>query len=213
MANIHVFKNIPVTLPEREILFRLKYNIHKTEIPQEQREKIKSVMLKAFALCRPCGCYLSLAILSNDGLEVTFEGGHKIKSASISKLLTNCDQAFFMGVTVGGEVSALANDYISKSDGSSALIADAVGSETAEAAMEWLNSYLAGAARRAGRILTPQRFSAGYGDFMLENQRLFYELLDLKQFGVELTQSFIFVPEKTVTAIAGSSTVNSMGER
>jgi cobalamin-dependent methionine synthase I len=47
------------------------------------------------------------------------------------------------------------------------------------------------------------RFSAGYGDFLLENQRLFYELLDLQRFGVSLTESCIFTPEKTVPAIAG----------
>lgn len=210
MRDVHVLNTIPVVFPEREILFRLKFNIHKTELDERQREKFKSIMMKAFALCNPTGAWLELPLLLNDGSRVVFEGGYEIKSHSIAELLRNCDSAFFMGVTVGGAVSALANEYINAGDGALALIADAVGSETAEAAIDWLNSYLAGYARRKGKVLTSQRFSAGYGDFLLENQRLFYEILDLQNFGVSLTDTFIFVPEKTVTAIVGAANTSSM---
>ena len=50
------------------------------------------------------------------------------------------------------------------------------------------------------------RFSPGYGDFLLENQRDFFELLKIGDFGVKLTERYIFIPEKTVTAIAGVET-------
>jgi cobalamin-dependent methionine synthase I len=63
--------------------------------------------------------------------------------------------------------------------------------------------YIAQQVKRRGENLTRMRFSAGYGDFMLENQRLFFELLGLDKLGVSITDRYIFIPEKTVTAIAG----------
>ncbi|HOP63266.1 MAG TPA: vitamin B12 dependent-methionine synthase activation domain-containing protein [Spirochaetota bacterium] len=203
MSKLNIINHIPVSLPEKEILFRMKYNVHKTEIDDESRQMFRSVMNRGFAVCEPRGVWTLLLIEGRSENSVSFEGGLSIESGSIAKLLQRSDSAVFMGVTAGAEISRLSEDSIRKGDGASALIYDAVGSETAEASIEWLNRYIGSELRRKGKILTPMRFSAGYGDFLLENQRIFYELLDLKRFGVNLTESCIFVPEKTVTAIAG----------
>lgn len=203
MSKLNIVNHIPVTLPEREILFRLRYNVHKTELDDDARRRINSVMNRGFAVCEPKGSWILLNIAERGESSVSFEGGFTIESVSIAKLLSRSESAVFMGVTAGGGIVELAQDAIKSGDGSSALIYDAVGSETAEASIDWLNRYIATELRRKGKILTSMRFSAGYGDFMLENQRSFYELLDLKRFGVSLTESCIFIPEKTVTAIAG----------
>jgi len=203
MGKLNVVNSIPVTLPEREILFRMKFNVHKTELDDDVRRKISSVMTRGFSVCEPKGSWILLDITGRDAVSVHFEGGFTIQSESIAELLARSESAVFMGVTVGAGIVDLAQEAVQSGDGSSAIIFDAVGSETAEAAIEWLNRFLGSELRRRGRILTPMRFSAGYGDFLLENQRLFYELLDLKRFGVSLTESCIFTPEKTVTAIAG----------
>jgi cobalamin-dependent methionine synthase I len=108
-----------------------------------------------------------------------------------------------MAVTIGPAIAEMASEFLGRNDGAAALICDAVGSETADAAMDWLHRFLAAQLRRRGSVLTPRRFSAGYGDFSLEHQRLFYGLLDLERLGVHLTQSCMLVPEKTVTAVAG----------
>lgn len=203
MSKLNIVNSIPVTLPEREILFRMKFNVHKTELDDDIKRKISSVMNRGFSVCEPKGSWILLNITGRDESSVHFDGGFTIQSESIVKLLARSESAVFMGVTVGKGIVDLAQEAVQAGDGSSAIIFDAVGSETAEAAIEWLNRFLGSELRRRGRVLTPMRFSAGYGDFLLENQRLFYELLDLQRFGVSLTESCIFTPEKTVTAIAG----------
>lgn len=203
MSKLNIVNSIPVTLPEREILFRMKFNVHKTELDDDIKRKISSVMNRGFLVCEPKGSWILLNITGRDESSVHFDGGFTIQSESIVKLLARSESAVFMGVTVGKGIVDLAQEAVQAGDGSSAIIFDAVGSETAEAAIEWLNRFLGSELRRRGRVLTPMRFSAGYGDFLLENQRLFYELLDLQRFGVSLTESCIFTPEKTVTAIAG----------
>ncbi len=203
MNKLNIVNHIPVTLPEKEILSRLKYNIHKTELDDEVRRKFGSVMNRGFAACETRGSWIILDIIGRGETSVTFSGGITFDSASIAKLLLRSVSALFMGVTAGGGIAELAQEALKNGDGSSALIYDAVGSETAEAGIEWLNRFVGSELRRKGRVLTPMRFSAGYGDFLLENQRQFYELLDFKRFRVSLTESCIFIPEKTVTAIAG----------
>ena len=49
----------------------------------------------------------------------------------------------------------------------------------------------------------PRRFSAGYADFKLENQKMIYEKLQMDKIGVTINSGFILLPEKSVTAISG----------
>lgn len=203
MRNLNYIERIPVVLPEREILARLKYNIHKTEMDDTTRSRMLGIMNRGFAVCEPKGVWLRMRIEQVRDETVILEGGYSIKSRSVAELLAGSSAAVLMGVTVGPAIVELASQAVSSGDGASALVYDAVGSETAEAAIEWLNMYIAQQVRRRGENLTRMRFSAGYGDFMLENQGLFFELLGLEKLGVSITDRYIFIPEKTVTAIAG----------
>ncbi|MFQ7401032.1 MAG: vitamin B12 dependent-methionine synthase activation domain-containing protein, partial [Neglectibacter sp.] len=50
------------------------------------------------------------------------------------------------------------------------------------------------------------RYSPGYGDFSLENQRFFFDSLEItKRIGVFLTDSFLMIPCKSITAVLGLS--------
>ena len=97
---------------------------------------------------------------------------------------------FIKGNSAGGDVTA-------------AVVYDAVASETVDAALGWMTDFYRNMLRRESLTVTKNRFSCGYGDFKLENQKAIYDLLQLNRFGVEITPGFILVPEKSVTAIAG----------
>jgi hypothetical protein len=53
MSKLNIVNSIPVTLPEREILFRMKFNVHKTELDDDIKRKISSVMNRGFSVCEP----------------------------------------------------------------------------------------------------------------------------------------------------------------
>lgn len=206
MEKLNIFDRIPVNLPEKEIFARLKFNIHKTVIDDATRAKILSAINKGFALCEPKGSWTRSRIIGRTAGSLSFENGIEIQSRSVADLLLRSDAAVFFCATAGHKITDMAAESFKNGDGASAVIYDAVGSETAEAAVDWINSYISRELRRRGESLTPMRFSPGYGDFLLENQGQFFELLKLEQFGVKLTGSYIFIPEKTVTAIAGIET-------
>lgn len=203
MNKLIVIEKIPVILPEKEILARLKYNIHKTIINEESLIRIQAAIKKGFLACEPKGSWIRSTITERSADTIAFENGITFRSASVSDLLAGSTGAVFMGATTGRRIVDIAEKSFRDGDAASAVIYDAVGSETADAAIDWINKYIAREVKRMGEKLTAMRFSPGYGDFMLENQRQFFELLKLENFGVKLTDRYIFVPEKTVTAIAG----------
>lgn len=212
MEKLNIFDRIPVNLPEKEIFSRLKYNVHKTEIDDESRKKILISISKGFALCEPKGSWTRSRISERTADSLTFENGIVIRSRSVADLLSHSSAAVFFCATAGNRIVDIAAESFKNRDGGSAVIYDAVGSETAEAAVDWINTYISRELKRRGESLTSMRFSPGYGDFLLENQRYFFELLKLADFGVKLTERYIFVPEKTVTAIAGIETRSVAGE-
>lgn len=202
---INTIKLGNIQLPEKEILSRLKYNIHKTVVDPDSMARIKGIMAKGFRACDPRGVWGISEIIEITDEGVIFESGIEIKSISIAKLLSGSHSAVFMAATAGPQIVDMASSAVTAGDGVAAIIFDAVGSETAEAAIEWLTGYIGNNIKKKGEKLTSMRFSPGYGDFNLEYQRLFYDLLQLNEMGVTLTERFILVPEKTVTAIAGIS--------
>jgi len=211
MEKLNIFNSIPVTLPEKEIFSRLKYNIHKTEIDDESRKKILSAINKGFAICEAKGVWTRSDIVARSDESLTFANGIIINSRSIVDLLSNSHAAVFFSATAGSAIVEISAESFKNGDGASAVIYDAVGSETAEAAVDWINAYISRELNRRGESLTSMRFSPGYGDFLLENQKHFFELLRLEDFGVKLTERYIFIPEKTVTAIAGIETRTVQG--
>ncbi len=196
-------KSIPVNMPEKDILARLKFNIHRTRLSDDDRRRITLSMKRGFDLCRPAGMWLRLDISERSENSVLLEDGYELKGKSASGLLAMSRSVIIMAATVGQGIVDLASEAMSLGDGADALIYDAVGSETADGAMDWLNRFLGNEVRRRGERLTSMRFSPGYGDLSLENQVYFYEKLDMSRLGVRLSDKYIFSPEKTVTAIVG----------
>jgi cobalamin-dependent methionine synthase I len=84
-----------------------------------------------------------------------------------------------------------------------AVIADAVGGECADAAMDFLQKQASAELARQGMRMAEFRFSPGYGDWTLEAQKFFFEILPMEEMGIRLHESMLMIPEKSVTATAG----------
>ena len=169
-------------------------------------------MSEGFSLCRPQGCWARLAIAEHRKESVLFEDGTVLRSASLSRLLRHSTAAAIMAATVGPDIVAATEDAVSRGDGAAAVTYDAVGAQTAEATMSWINDFIRQQLRRRGEHLTKHRFSPGYGDFELHAQQTIYGWLRLEQLGLRLTPSRMLIPEKSVTALAGIERTSSMEE-
>lgn len=204
---INFINNIPLPVPERQIYARLGHNRHLTEMSAEQRKKIESAISRGVSRCRLRGVWRRFEIKNRTGEAVEFGDGNVFKSRKLAELLTDSASLALFAATAGTDIVTGAEELAAAGDGVGALTYDAVGSEMADAAAAWLQQYLNRQLKRGNEVLTKKRFSPGYGDLDLKNQALLFELLELEKLGVKLTEDFLLLPEKTVTAIAGINSI------
>ena len=120
----------------------------------------------------------------------------------IKDFLAGCTQAVLFAATLGMETESLIRRTQLRSMADAVLL-DAVGSAAIEAVCDAFCADLA--AELAPRDLTG-RFSPGYGDYPLEEQRAVFRLLNVsRRIGVSLTESGLMIPQKSVTALIGVS--------
>ncbi len=126
----------------------------------------------------------------------------KPEGADIRNLLASCSDAILIAATLGSDVDALLRQWQLR-DMAKAAILDAMASSAVENVCDNLCADLQKTLEP--RFLTG-RFSPGYGDFPLTQQRELCQLLDVsRRIGVSLTASGLMLPQKTVTALIGVS--------
>lgn len=130
--------------------------------------------------------------------------GMEIDSRSLSVNLRGCESVYLLGTTLGlGPDRLIARASVGRM--SRAVILQAAAAAMIEAWTDSVNQEILLEAAAQGLYCRP-RFSPGYGDFPLEFQRDFAQILRLqKEIGVSLTESLLMMPSKSVTALVGLS--------
>ncbi|MBQ9887276.1 MAG: Vitamin B12 dependent methionine synthase activation subunit [Lachnospiraceae bacterium] len=131
-------------------------------------------------------------------------GFMQVQSRFLARNLKDCHEVYAFAATTGIRLERLLGKYMRISPGR-AFIFDAIGSAAIEAFCDYLNAFLREEAAARGQFLRP-RFSPGYGDFPLEHQPALLRALDTsRKINLVLTDSFLMVPTKSVTAVIGIS--------
>ena len=113
----------------------------------------------------------------------------EIESKYLADLVSGMEKCTVMAATIGIEAEKFIS-FQSKISALGGLIADAIASAEAEGYCD----EIAGAQSR--------RYSPGYGDFGLDNQKKILKLLNAeKNLGIYLTPENIMKPRKSITAI------------
>ncbi|MBR2025496.1 MAG: Vitamin B12 dependent methionine synthase activation subunit [Clostridia bacterium] len=121
----------------------------------------------------------------------------KVKSSNLSMHLADCDEAYIIATTLGIGVDRLFEKY-NRILQTKAAVCDATASALIESFCDYVNESV------VGNREAVMRFSPGYGDFDLKHQKEILDYLDAnKKIGISLTDSYMMVPSKSVTAIIG----------
>jgi hypothetical protein len=200
------FHAIHLDMPVQAVYRRMGYRRGLTKITPEQQEEIRITMDHAETLIELKGSAFVLPIDSIDGGKITLGSGVMLRSTGVAGMLKGSREVLFMGATAGGRIMEEIRHETDAGNLTRAVVLDAAASEMTDKALEWIAGYMGPGLRRRGKELSAKRFSAGYGDFALENQKIMYDNLKLWEIGVQITESCILVPEKSVTALAGIST-------
>ena len=135
-----------------------------------------------------------------DATGVTLEGGTRFNSRDLAAYLKGCEEALLLGATLGSRVDAAIRRL--------ALGSVAEGAAAQAVAAALIESYCDEVQARfdTGGLAQRPRFSPGYGDWDLAEQRLIFPVLNCaKLIGLTLTEGCMMAPSKSVTAVIGLS--------
>jgi len=201
--DVQFLPTITVQAPRERIYSRLGYAKGITQLSALSQEHIERAIDAGVSLIELKGCYRRLLAKENDGYLVVLSQGLRFRSQSLGHMLTGCEEALLMSVTAGSLIVEAIHANAVDADMSSSVVFDAVASEMVESGLNWITELVTREIIRERRCFTERRFSAGYGDLIIQAQKDFYTTLRLEKLGVTINESYMLIPEKTVTAIIG----------
>lgn len=198
-----VFRHIRPTYDRKLIYVRLGFKRGTTALNHTDEASFEELIQKCEGLCDITVAYRTMGVHSNRDGVIVLEDGTVFKGKALGELLSCSDNVVLMASTAGKRVGETINELMNSGRASEAVVLDAAASEIVDAGLDFVMDYIRTQIRKEGKALTRMRFSPGYGDFVIEQQRDFARLLDIGQLGISLTEACILLPEKSVMAIAG----------
>jgi hypothetical protein len=174
-----------------------------TQISPSQKKEIEQYIHDAQSFINLKGAGLRMPIQEIKESQINLANNIVFESHQLAALLNPCREIILMGATAGSDIMAAIGEDVAGKNITRGVVFDATVSEMVDASLDWITDYFNRTLLRENRKLLKQRFSAGYGDFLLENQKTIYLLLQLDRIGVRITETCILVPEKSVTAVTG----------
>ncbi|MDD5021493.1 MAG: hypothetical protein PHR82_05065 [Endomicrobiaceae bacterium] len=192
MSQIYNFK-----INYHDVLIRMGANKFKTRIDEkteslitESIENVQKILQPKYAIS-----YTDKKIENNKIIIENFI----IESKDIIKLLEKSEIICGFVATVGHAID-IKIDLLQKQDKALAYIYDSIGSVAIEQLVDNINDEIKKS--NSGYTLT-RRFSVGYGDWKIENQKPFLVWLGADKIGITLSDTFQMNPMKSVSAILG----------
>ncbi len=189
-----------IPIRQKEILRYLGYRGSRP-VTVEIQKKIDAciALLQREAVPRMASGIFSIQFCAQNLIQI---GSMQINSRHLGKHLQGCTAAILFAATLGSGVDRLMSRFAQTDTAMMAVLQ--------ASAAEMLESYCDvcedGFKREAAKktLYLKSRFSPGYGDFDIHHQKDFIQLLNLaKRIGLTMTDSFMLVPTKSVTAIIG----------
>lgn len=129
---------------------------------------------------------------------VTLTSGVRFNSRALARHLAGCESALLLGATLGSRVDAAIRRLTLES-----LAEGAAAQAVAASLIESYCDEVQAKANTDGLAQRP-RFSPGYGDWNLSEQKKLFAVLDCaKLIGLTLTDGCMMAPSKSVTAVIG----------
>ena len=190
-----------VSIPESEVRRYMGFR-GSVEASPETDAMIKKAINSLEKDCFPK--YVSKAFpVTVEGYRVKF-ADVAIDSRSLARNLAGCTECVLFAATAGPSCDMLVKRAAVTSS-AYASCCQAAGAAAIEAYCDMINDKIRNEYEAKGLFARP-RFSPGYGDLPLACQKDWFRLLDItKNTGIELTDSLLMVPTKSVTAVIGLS--------
>ena len=124
------------------------------------------------------------------------------KSPKLAKSLKNAEKIVCFVGTIGTEVEREIKKLLREHQLAEAYILDALGSVAVESMVDQFQQHMEEKSRRESETVT-LRFSPGYCDWPITEQKKLFRVFDPEKMGVELLDSCLMQPRKSISGVFG----------
>ena len=153
-------------------------------------------------LIEPSYSYVIRGIKSVRGSRVVIRGSVTFRSNVIAQLLEQCQKVAVFVVTIGSRLGDVVRQLSKDGLMVQAAVLDAIGSDAAETLAHVVQDIIGKQAEAEGLGIS-LRFSPGYCDWKISQQKMVFRALNGDTAGVRLTDGCVMNPQKSVSGIIG----------
>lgn len=130
------------------------------------------------------------------------------KSQVIARLLEQCEKTAVFVLTIGKHLEEMVCQLAKDKLVLQASVLDAIGSVAAEKVADFVQDRIREVAGANG-LCTSRRFSPGYCDWSIGQQKMLFWALSGNTVGVRLTGRCLMIPQKSISGIIGIGSADS----
>ena len=150
----------------------------------------------------PSFSYAVRDIVLVTGNSVMIEYGVIFESEVISKLLEKANKVAVFVLTIGNYLEDAAAQLVQDGLVLQSAVLDAIGSDAVEKLADSVESQISEVAHNQG-LTTTRRFSPGYCDWSVNQQKMVFQAMKGDYAGVRLTNGCLMMPRKSISGIIG----------
>jgi hypothetical protein len=196
-ASIHIQPTI-----ETHQLAKLLSGQQKKSLPKSISKKVQSARRKLKRLIKPSLHYRIVKPSVMDKDVIQLDETVKFTSAKLAETLKNAEKIVCFVGTIGTEVEKEINRLLGKQKLADAYILDAMASVAVENMIDRFQELMEKRFNAEDSTVT-LRFSPGYCDWPVTQQKKLFNIFDPKQLDVELLDSCLMKPRKSISGVFG----------
>ena len=179
------------------------------------RELVESLIPEARSLVQPAAVVEFFPVVDVLHHRVTLAGGRSLKGKDVAQILGPAQEVALGIATIGSALETRAAELFAADEPARGYMLDVLGSAAVSNLVQQVCGRLAAAAKERG---LPIGFPISPGDpgWPLAEQRTLFELVSAASIGVELTDSCLMVPQKSISfavAIGGDIALAGQGSQ
>lgn len=176
------------------------------------RRKMLTLKDKFKERIEPRLAFQEFEIASTSDTSLCLAEGTTFHSSKLANTLKYCDEMVVFVCTIGEELEKEVGKLMKRNRFSLAYILDAIGSVAAESAVEKFCRIQSETYKKNG-MLTTLRFSPGYCDWPIQEQKKIFSLLNSNRIDVTLLDSCLMRPRKSISGVFGAVPVEAAPAR
>jgi len=190
-----------IDIDRQQVLRNIGYNAD-SELSTRIESLINEYVEHAHQLIEPSYSCIIRDIKWVWGSSVCIEGSIIFESEVIAQLLAHCKKVAVFLMTIGKHleetVCRLAKDELILQ----ATVLDTIGSVAAESVANFVQGRVGEIASDQGLVISP-RFSPGYCDWDIGQQKEVFWAVNGDSVGIRLTEGCLMIPQKSISGIIG----------